>query len=110
MIKDENYYMSIAMDCVSQAVKDSPQTRANDKLWGDLLAAIFLRSRYFPVPIEKVRLAVGEPDKIATVNDGGEKWTYNWIGKHGANSYTSSTSFDVRQGSVVGIVGSQDGE
>jgi len=104
VIKNREYYLNLDLGCVPQSVKDSPQTRATDERWGDVLTAILWRSQSSPVPTNQLRAAVGEPDGIVALPDNDEAWSYNWLGKHGPITYSSSTPFHVRDGAVIGIV------
>ena len=104
MIKDREYYLNLDLGCVPQSVKDSPQLRATDELWGDTLTSIWWRSQSAPIPTAQLREAVGEPDGISNLHGNDEAWSYNWLGNHGPNTYRSSIPFHVRDGAVIGIV------
>ena len=104
VIKDREYYLNLDLGCVPQSVKDSPQLRATDELWGDTLTSIWWRSQSAPIPTAQLREAVGEPDGISNLHGNDEAWSYNWLGNHGPNTYRSSTPFHVRDGAVIGIV------
>ena len=104
MVKDREYFLDLPLDGVPQHIKASPDVRATDELWGDMLTAIWWRSQSAPVPIDQLCLAVGEPDEISPLNNTDESWTYRWLGKHGPDTYSSATPFHVRDGTVIGII------
>ncbi len=103
VIKNREYYLSLDLGCVPKHVKHSPSVRATDELWGDLLTAIWYRSQSSTVPTDVLVDAVGNPDAVTSLSSGDEAWVYDWLGKHGPNTYSSATPFQVRDGAVVGI-------
>jgi len=109
VIKDRDYFLSLDLGCVPEPVRSDPTIRATDELWGYLLTAIWYRSQAAPVPTDALIAAVGEPDSVVALNTNDEAWSYNWLGYHGPDQYSSATPFRVRDCAVIGIVDS-DGD
>lgn len=68
VIKDREYFLSLDLGSVPQSTKSAPAIRATDEQWGDLLTAIWFRSKEDPVPIQTLLDAVGEPLSMCEVD------------------------------------------
>lgn len=102
MDKDNDYYRTLDLRSLAQAIPRDKQVRGRAEAFHEILIALALRFQTEPFTTADLLAYLGEPDSVERTENG-EVWEYFWLGEHCSLAYRSSTPFVVKGGQVVGI-------
>lgn len=102
MIKDIDYYRRIDLQKAGEAIAMLGSSRGTHEVFGDAVQSLLLAASDRVVTPEEIQRVLGAPDRIKA-NELGEVLEYDWMGKHGPDTYASSTPFQFADRICTGL-------
>ena len=97
-----DYYRSFDLESARRSIEQLGSERGGHEVFGDAIQSLLIAASQREIESDEIESVLGKPDRIK-INQVGEVWEYDWSDTYGPTHYTSSTPFQISNGTCTGL-------